>query len=185
MKLLRQLSFRPVLLSLLQAYVLVFAVFFLLPMFAVAQMQPPEQSQQQAGARLWAGNWLVVGQGDEQLVWQLNADGTGFAHGFRADGQLTHGFAIAWRIEGATVRIRTGGTLHCNSGMVYAQFTGWSPVTLNFNVIDGRHWRQHNGGILAFQRRLPDWETPNHGAECPNLYNGDPKAPPQTASAGN
>ncbi|WGL15289.1 hypothetical protein PVT68_10960 [Microbulbifer bruguierae] len=181
MKLLRQLSFRPVLLSLLQAYVLVLAVFFLLPALASAQ----EQTSDQAIAHRWAGNWLVVGQGDEQLVWQLKADGTGFAHGFRADGQLTHGFAISWRIEGDTVRIRTGGTLHCNSGMVYAQFTGWSPVTLDFNVIDGRHWRQHNGGILAFQRRLPNWQTPNHGAECPNLYRGERKESQQTASADN
>ncbi|MCA0900220.1 MULTISPECIES: hypothetical protein [Microbulbifer] len=181
MKLLRQLSFRPVLVSLLQSYVLTFAVFLILPVFASAQ----EQTGNQAAAKSWVGNWLVVGQGDEQLVWQLHADGTGFAHGFRADGQLTHGFAISWRINGDTVRIRTGGTLHCNSGMVYAQFTGWSAVTLDFNVIDGRHWRQHNGGILAFQRRLGDWETPNHGAECPNLYDRERKETPQTASAGN
>ncbi|WP_043319813.1 hypothetical protein [Microbulbifer sp. HZ11] len=181
MKLLRQLSFRPVLESLLQAYALTFAVFLILPTFAEAQEHTPDQ----AAAKNWVGNWLVVGQGDEQLVWQLKADGTGFAHGFRKDGQLTHGFAISWRFEGDTVRIRTGGTLHCNSGMVYAQFTGWSPVTLDFNVIDGRHWRQHNGGILAFQRRLADWETPNHGAECPNLYQRDRSETQQTASAGN
>jgi len=180
MKSLRQYSFRPVLLSLLQAYALVLAAFFLLPMVAKAQGQTPDQ----AAAERWAGNWLVVGQGDEQLVWQLKADGSGYAHGFKADGQLSHGFAISWRIEGDTVRIRTGGTLHCNAGMVYAQFTGWSPVTLDFNVIDGRHWRQHNGGILSFQRRLSDWETPSHGAECPNLY-PDRDIPEQTAATAN
>ncbi|MCH9692623.1 MAG: hypothetical protein K0U59_11290 [Gammaproteobacteria bacterium] len=152
--------------SFLPIEMLILIALMLLASLALAQQQTPDQ----VATHQWAGNWLVVGQGDEQLVWQLKVDGTGFAHGFDAAGQLTHGFAIAWQIDRNLVRVRTSGTLRCNGGMIHAQFTDRSSVSLNFLVLDGRHWRQQNGGILAFQRRLPQWKTPSHGSKCPNLY---------------
>ncbi|WP_308364481.1 MULTISPECIES: hypothetical protein [unclassified Microbulbifer] len=119
--------------------------------------------------RQWAGNWLVVGEGDEQLVWQLHADGTGFAYGFGDGGRLSHGFAINWKLQGDRVRVRTGASVRCTGGVVAVAFTGWSPVTLNFAIVDGRHWLQDGGGLLSFQRRLSRWQTPRAGNECPKL----------------
>ncbi|WP_237059933.1 hypothetical protein [Microbulbifer sediminum] len=119
--------------------------------------------------RDWAGNWLVVGEGDAQLVWQLHADGSGYAYGFQPGGELSHGFAISWTLQGDRVRVRTGAAVRCSGGVVDVAFTGWSPVTLDFAVLDGRHWRQHGGGLLSFQRRLQGWETPKAGNECPRL----------------
>lgn len=146
------------LISRLQRCVL-FPLLLLLPFAAAAE----------SAQRQWAGNWLVVGEGDEQLVWQLHADGSGFAYGFQPGGRLSHGFAISWQLEGDRVRVRTGALLHCQGGQVKAQFTGWSAATLDFAILDGRHWRQVGGGELSFQRRLAAWETPREGAECPSL----------------
>ncbi|WP_346838348.1 hypothetical protein [Microbulbifer sp. SAOS-129_SWC] len=143
-----------------QAYGLILMLFLLLPLAAAAA----ESSQRQ-----WAGNWLVVSEGDEQLVWQLLPDGSGFAYGFQPNGQLSHGFAISWKLKGDRVQVRTGASVRCNGGVVAVAFTGWSPVTLNFAIIDGRHWLQEGGVLLSFQRRLSSWNTPRAGKECPNL----------------
>lgn len=159
MKYLRYPSFSRLLFSLLQAYALVLLVFFLVP-FAVAA--EPDQ-------KAWAGNWLVVGESDQQLVWQLHADGSGFAYGFQDDGRLSHGFAINWQLDGDRVRVRTGASVRCSGGVIAVAFAGWSAATLDFAIVDGRHWLQRNGGLLAFQRRLSSWETPRAGSECPNL----------------
>ena len=142
-----------------QAYAVIFVLFLLLPLAASAE----------SGQRQWAGNWLVVGEGDEQLVWQLLADGTGFAYGFQPDGHLSHGFAISWKLEGDRVQVRTGASVRCNAGIVKVAFTGWSPVTLKFAVVDGRHWLQDGGALLSFQRRLNSWTTPRAGSECPAI----------------
>jgi hypothetical protein len=145
-----------------QVYAVILLLFLLLPFAASAASLDTAQRQ-------WAGNWLVVGEGDEQLVWQLNADGSGYAYGFAPGGRLSHGFAISWRLEGDRVRVRTGALLRCNGGQVKAQFTGWSPVTLDFAIVNGNHWRQEGGGALSFQRRLSGWKTPTDGSECPSL----------------
>ncbi|WP_226876671.1 hypothetical protein [Microbulbifer hainanensis] len=150
---------RSVLWPMCQAYVVIFVLFLLLPLAAAAE----------SGQRQWAGNWLVVGEGDEQLVWQLQADGTGFAYGFQPDGRLSHGFAISWKLEGDRVQVRTGASVRCNAGVVKVAFTGWSPVTLKFAVVDGRHWLQDGGALLSFQRRLASWTTPRAGSECPAI----------------
>ncbi|WP_323846051.1 hypothetical protein [Microbulbifer magnicolonia] len=159
MKFLRHPSSSRVLVSLLQAYALILLLFLLLPLVAAAE----------SAQRQWAGNWLVVSEGDDQLVWQLHADGTGFAYGFHAGGRLSHGFAINWKLEGDRVSVRTGASLRCNSGVVAVAFTGWSPVTLKFSIVDGRHWLQDGGGVLSFQRRLSSWSTPRAGSACPDL----------------
>lgn len=159
MKYLRNSLSSRVLVSLLQAYAIVLALFLLLPLAAAA-----ESVQQK-----WAGNWLVVSEGDDQLVWQLNADGSGYAYGFNSGGRLTHGFAINWQLDGDRVRVRTGASVHCKGGVVSVAFRGWSPSTLLFAVIDGRHWLQAGGGLLSFQRRLRDWRTPKAGGSCPDI----------------
>lgn len=159
MKLWRRPCSRNLLLSFFQVYTLILVLFLLLPVAAAAE----------SGQRDWAGNWLVVSEGDAQLVWQLHADGTGFAYGFRESGRLSHGFAINWKLVGDRVRVRTGAQLRCTGGKVAVAFTGWSPVTLNFAVVDGRHWLQDGGKLLSFQRRLHSWETPRAGSECPDL----------------
>jgi len=145
-----------------QVYGLILFLFLLLPLAAAAESAESAQRQ-------WAGDWLVVGEGDEQLVWQLKADGSGFAYGFEADGRLSHGFAINWKLIGDRVEVRTGASVRCTGDVVAVAFTGWSPVTLNFAVIDGRHWLQDGGALLSFQRRLGTWSTPRAGKECPNL----------------
>ncbi|WP_250460517.1 hypothetical protein [Microbulbifer litoralis] len=159
MKLLRRPCSQSLLLSFLQTFALILCLFLLLPLAAAAE----------AGQRDWAGSWLVVSERDAQLVWQLNADGTGFAYGFQESGRLSHGFAINWKLVGDRVRVRTGAQLRCAGGKVAVAFTGWSPVTLDFAVVDGRHWLQEGGKLLSFQRRLQGWETPRAGAECPKL----------------
>ncbi|SDK45052.1 hypothetical protein [Microbulbifer yueqingensis] len=159
MKLLRHLTFNRVFFSFFPLYLLV-----PLLCLAVSHGASAEVSQ-----RAWAGNWLVVGEGDQQLVWQLHADGSGYAYGFAPGGELSHGFAISWSLLGDRVRVRTGAAVRCSGGVVDVAFTGWSPVTLDFAVLDGRHWRQHGGGLLSFQRRLKHWETPTAGSECPKL----------------
>ncbi|MCW8127850.1 hypothetical protein [Microbulbifer halophilus] len=159
MKLLRRPCSQSLLFSFLNAYALILFLFLLLPLAASADVRQ----------RDWAGNWLVVSEGDAQLVWQLNADGTGFAYGFQESGRLSHGFAINWKLVGDRVRVRTGARLRCAGGKVAVAFTGWSPVTLNFAIVDGRHWLQDGGKLLSFQRRLETWETPRAGGECPNL----------------
>lgn len=148
-----------VLLPLLQTYGVILLLFLLLPLTAAAE----------SAQRQWAGNWLVVSEGDAQLVWQLHADGTGYAYGFQSGGQLSHGFAINWRLDGDRVRVRTGARVSCSGGVVAVAFTGWSPVTLNFSIVDGRHWLQDGGSVLSFQRRLSSWRTPQAGSECPDL----------------
>lgn len=160
MKFLRHPSSHRLLISFLQTYALILLLFLLLPVTAAAA----ESSQRQ-----WAGNWLVVSENDEQLVWQLHADGSGFAYGFQSGGRLSHGFAINWKLEGDRVRVRTGASLRCSGGVVAVAFTGWSPVTLDFLIVDGRHWLQDGGGLLSFQRRLDSWNTPRAGSECPDL----------------
>ncbi len=160
MKFLRHPSSYRLLISFLQTHILILLLFLLLPLAAAAA----ESSQRQ-----WAGNWLVVSENDEQLVWQLHADGSGFAYGFHSGGRLSHGFAINWKLKGDRVRVRTGASLRCNGGVVAVAFTGWSPVTLDFSIVDGRHWLQDGGGLLSFQRRLRSWNTPRAGSECPNL----------------
>lgn len=150
---------RSVLWPMCQAYALILMLFLLLPLAAAAE----------SGQHQWAGSWLVVSEGDEQLVWQLNADGTGFAYGFQPSGRLSHGFAINWQLNGDRVQVRTGASVRCSGGVVAVAFTGWSPVTLNFAVIDGRHWLQEGGSLLSFQRRLSSWTTPRPGKECPKL----------------
>ncbi|MFC6922482.1 hypothetical protein [Microbulbifer taiwanensis] len=159
MKFLRHPSFLPLLSSFLQTHAVILMLFLLLPLAAAAE----------SAQRQWAGNWLVVSEGDEQLVWQLRADGTGFAYGFHSGGRLSHGFAINWKLEGDRVRVRTGASVRCNGGVVAVSFTGWSPVTLDFSVVDGRHWLQDGGGLLSFQRRLSSWDTPRAGSSCPDL----------------
>ncbi|AMX01235.1 hypothetical protein [Microbulbifer thermotolerans] len=159
MKFLRHPSSHRLFLAFLQVYVLILLLFLVLPL-AIA-----EESAQ----RKWAGNWLVVGENDEQLVWQLHADGTGFAYGFHNGGRLSHGFAINWKLQGDRVRVRTGASLRCRGGVVAVAFTGWSPVTLDFSIVDGRHWLQDGGGLLSFQRRLGSWHTPRAGGKCPDL----------------
>lgn len=151
---------KSVLLPLFQVYILVLLLFLLLPLAAAAG---------EAEQRSWAGNWLVVSERDQQLVWQLNADGTGFAYGFQPGGKLSHGFAINWKLDGDRVKVRTGASVRCNGGVIAVAFTGWSAVTLDFAVVDGRNWLQANGAVLSFQRRLHRWETPRAGKECPNL----------------
>ncbi|WHI44777.1 hypothetical protein ACJJIW_05960 [Microbulbifer sp. JMSA004] len=135
------------------------AIFLAIPMWASA-----ESAQQK-----WAGNWLVVSEGDDQLVWQLHADGSGYAYGFNAKGLLTHGFAINWQLDGDRVRVKTGTSVRCKGGVVSVAFRDWSRATLLFAVIDGRHWLQAGGGLLSFQRRLADWRTPKAGASCPDI----------------
>mgnify|MGYP000483165368 CR=1 FL=1 len=159
MKFLRHPSSHRLLVSFLQSYLLILLLFLLLPLAAAAE----------SAQRQWAGNWLVVSENDEQLVWQLHADGSGFAYGFQAGGRLSHGFAINWKLEGDRVRVRTGASLRCRGGVVAVAFTGWSPVTLNFAVVDGRHWLQEGGALLSFQRRLSSWSTPRAGSTCPDL----------------
>lgn len=161
MKFLRRPSSQRLLLSFLQAYAVILLLFLLLPLAVAAES---EQHR-------WAGNWLVVSEGDDQLVWQLHADGSGFAYGFQPGGRLSHGFAINWKLEGDQVRVRTGAAVRCTGGVVAVAFTGWSPVTLNFAVMDGRHWLQDGGHLLSFQRRLRNWHTPRAGGECPELAN--------------
>lgn len=156
MKFLRPLSPRQ---SPLSLCVVASLLFLLSPLAAAAE----------SAQRQWAGNWLVVGEGDEQLVWQLHADGTGFAYGFGSGGRLSHGFAINWKLQGDRVHVRTGASVRCTGGVVAVAFTGWSPVTLNFARVDGRHWLQDGGRLLSFQRRLSRWQTPRPGNECPNL----------------
>ncbi|MEW5248609.1 hypothetical protein [Microbulbifer discodermiae] len=151
---------RSVLLTLLRVYLAILVLFLLLPLAAAAQ-QPDQRS--------WAGNWLVVSERDQQLVWQLNEDGSGFAYGFLPNGKLSHGFAINWRLDGDRVSVRTGASVRCSDGVVAVAFTGWSAATLNFAIVDGRNWLQANGSILSFQRRLHKWSTPRAGGECPNL----------------
>ncbi|MFA0809619.1 hypothetical protein [Microbulbifer epialgicus] len=159
MKYLRNYLSSRVLVSLPQAYTAILVLCLLLPLTAAA-----ESAQQK-----WAGNWLVVSEGDDQLVWQLNADGSGYAYGFNSGGRLTHGFAINWQLDGDRVRVRTGASVHCKGGVVSVSFRGWSRSTLLFAVIDGRHWLQAGGGLLSFQRRLSDWRTPKAGTHCPNI----------------
>ncbi|GAB2891823.1 hypothetical protein ACCI51_02610 [Microbulbifer echini] len=159
MKSLRNSPPSPVFVSLLQSYAIILALFLLLPLAATA-----ESAQQK-----WAGNWLVVSEGDDQLVWQLNADGSGFAYGFNPGGRLTHGFAINWQLDGDRVRVRTGASVSCKGGVVSVAFRGWSRSTLLFAVIDGRHWLQAGGGLLSFQRRLSSWSTPKAGSNCPDI----------------
>ncbi|WHI51175.1 hypothetical protein P3339_22715 [Microbulbifer sp. MLAF003] len=159
MKYLRLSLSNRVLVSLFQTYAVVLVLFLLLPLAAAA-----ESAQQK-----WAGNWLVVSEGDDQLVWQLNADGSGYAYGFNSGGRLTHGFAINWQLDGDRVRVRTGASVHCKGGVVSVAFRGWSKSTLLFAVIDGRHWLQAGGGLLSFQRRLSSWRTPKAGSNCPDI----------------
>ncbi|MCO1333026.1 hypothetical protein MO867_01610 [Microbulbifer sp. OS29] len=138
---------------------LITAVFLLIPLLCSAE----------SAQKKWAGNWLVVSEGDDQLVWQLEADGSGFAYGFSAKGLLTHGFAINWQLDGDRVRVRTGTSVRCKGGVVSVAFRDWSRATLLFAVIDGRHWLQAGGGLLSFQRRLADWRTPKAGGSCPDI----------------
>ncbi|SEA19556.1 hypothetical protein [Microbulbifer marinus] len=159
MKLLRHPSAARLLISFLQTHAVILLLFLLLPLAAAAE----------SAQRQWAGNWLVVSEGDDQLVWQLHADGTGFAYGFHPSGRLSHGFAISWQLKGDRVRVRTGASVRCNGGVVAVSFTGWSPITLDFSVVDGRHWLQDGGGLLSFQRRLSSWNTPRAGGSCPDL----------------
>ncbi|MFS1523208.1 hypothetical protein ACL7TT_03705 [Microbulbifer sp. 2304DJ12-6] len=159
MKYLCQSLPKGVIASSLQAYAVVLLLFLSVPLAAAA-----ESAQVQ-----WAGNWLVVSEGDDQLVWQLNADGSGYAYGFNDGGRLTHGFAINWQLEGDRVRVRTGASVRCKGGVVSVAFRGWSRSTLLFAVIDGRHWLQAGGGLLSFQRRLSNWRTPQAGSNCPDL----------------
>ncbi|GAA5524566.1 hypothetical protein Maes01_01123 [Microbulbifer aestuariivivens] len=162
MKYLRYPSFPRLLSSPLRNCRQALLVLLLLSSVPMALAEQPDQ-------RSWAGNWLVVGESDQQLVWQLNADGTGFAYGFQPNGRLSHGFAINWQLDGDRVRVRTGASVRCSGGVVAVAFVGWSAATLDFAIVDGRHWLQRNGGLLAFQRRLQTWKTPRAGNECPNL----------------
>lgn len=159
MKFLRHPRSRYSSISFLQTRLLTLAL-LLLPPLAVAV----ESSQWR-----WAGNWLVVGQNDEQLVWQLHADGSGFAYGFRDGRRLSHGFAINWNLKGDQVQVRTGAAVRCKGGVLAVIFTGWSSATLTFSVVDGRHWLQDGGALLSFQRRLRSWTTPKLGSACPDL----------------
>lgn len=159
MKFLRHPASNRFLFFFLQVYLLILLLFLLLPLAFAGE----------SDQRRWAGNWLVVGENDEQLVWQLHPDGTGFAYGFQSEGRLSHGFAINWQLQGDRVQVRTGAALRCKGGVVAVAFTGWSPVTLNFSIVDGRHWLQDGGGLLSFQRRLSTWSTPRAGTKCPSL----------------
>ncbi|WP_444887657.1 hypothetical protein [Microbulbifer sp. JMSA008] len=159
MKYLRNPPSNFVFVAIRQSCAIALMLFLLLPSMATA-----ESAQQR-----WAGNWLVVSEGDDQLVWQLNADGSGYAYGFNSGGRLTHGFAINWQLDGDRVRVRTGASVSCKGGVVSVAFRGWSRSTLLFAVIDGRHWLQAGGGLLSFQRRLSDWSTPKAGSNCPNI----------------
>lgn len=160
MKFLRTPSSQRLISSFLGTHLAILTLFLVLPLAAWAE----------SAQRQWAGTWLVVGENDEQLVWQLHADGSGFAYGFHPEGHLSHGFAINWKLKGDRVQVRTGASVRCKSGVVDVSFRGWSPVTLDFSIVDGRHWLQDGGVLLSFQRRLSRWTTPRSGNSCPDLH---------------